>query len=59
VLQIVLSRPGSSGAVVAVIVIGNVLYGVVFAPHLVTKLNGYVTSGPSGQLFPGVPNQPR
>jgi hypothetical protein len=46
-------------SVVAVIVIGNVLYGAVFAPHLVTKLNGYVTSGPSGQLFPGVPNQPR
>jgi hypothetical protein len=46
-------------SVVAVIVIGNVLYGAVFAPHLVTKLNGYVTSGPSGQLFSGVPNQPR
>ena len=45
--------------IVAVIVIGSVLYGAVFAPHLVTKLNGYVTSGPSGQLFPGVPNQPR
>jgi succinate dehydrogenase/fumarate reductase cytochrome b subunit len=46
-------------SVVAVIVIGNMLYGAVFAPHLVTKLNGYVTSGPSGQLFPGVANQPR
>ena len=55
-------RPACKSAilsVVAVIVIGNVLYGAVFAPHLVTKLNGYVTSGPSGQLFPGVPNQPR
>ena len=46
-------------SVVAVIVIGNVLYGAVFAPHLVTKLGGYVTSGPTEQLFPGVPNQPR
>jgi hypothetical protein len=46
-------------SIVAVIVVGNVLYGAVFAPHLVTKLNGYVTSGPSGQLFPGVTNQPR
>jgi hypothetical protein len=46
-------------SIVAVIVIGNLLYGAVFAPHLVTKMNGYVTSGPSGQLFPGVPNQPR
>jgi hypothetical protein len=46
-------------SVVAVIVIGNVLYGTVFAPHLVTKQMGYVTSGPDVQLFPGVPNQPR
>ena len=46
-------------SVVAVIVIGNVLYGAVFAPHLVTKLGGYVISGPTAQLFPGVPNQPR
>ena len=35
------------------------LYGAVFAPHLVTKQLGYVTSGPGEQLFPGVPNQPR
>lgn len=28
-------------------------------PHDATKLYGHVTSGPSGQLFPGVPNQPR
>jgi hypothetical protein len=34
------------------------LYGAVFAPHLVTKLGGWVTAGPTGQLFPGVPNQP-
>jgi Spirocyclase AveC-like len=46
-------------SIVAVIVIGNLLYGAVFAPHLVTKLGGWVTSGPTEQLFPGVPNQPR
>jgi hypothetical protein len=46
-------------SIVAVIVIGHLLYGAVFAPHLVTKLGGWVTSGPSGQLFPGVPNQPK
>ncbi|CAM4235791.1 hypothetical protein MB901379_01361 [Mycobacterium basiliense] len=43
----------------AVVVIGNLLYGAVFAPHLATKLGGWVTSGPTEQLFPGVPNQPR
>ncbi|GFG95378.1 hypothetical protein MTIM_12570 [Mycobacterium timonense] len=47
-------------SVVAVIVIGNVLYGAVFAPHLATKLGGWVTTEPpAGELFPGVPNQPR
>jgi hypothetical protein len=46
-------------SVVAMIVIGNVVYGAVFAPHLVTKLRGDVTSGPDVQLFPGVQNQPR
>jgi hypothetical protein len=46
-------------SIVAVVVIGNVLYGAVFAPHLITKQMGYVTSGPDVQLFPGVPNQPR
>src|SRR5262249_35674393 len=45
-------------SVVAVIVIGHVVYGAVFAPHLITKLRGDVTAGPSGQLYPGVPNQP-
>ncbi len=34
------------------------LYGAVFAPHLVTKLRGDVTAGPTEELFPGVPNQP-
>jgi hypothetical protein len=46
-------------SIVAVIVVGNVLYASVFAPHLATKQLGYVTSGPDVQLFPGVPNQPR
>jgi succinate dehydrogenase/fumarate reductase cytochrome b subunit len=46
-------------SVVTVIVVGNVLYGAVFAPHLVTMRLGYVTSGTGQQLFPGVPNQPR
>jgi hypothetical protein len=46
-------------SIAAVVVIGNVLCGAVFAPHLATKLGGWVTSGPTGQLFPGVPNQPR
>lgn len=46
-------------SIAAVVVIGNVLYGAVFAPHLVTKLGGWVTSGPTTQHFPGVPNQPR
>jgi hypothetical protein len=46
-------------SIVAVVVIGNLLYGAVFAPHLVTKLGGWVTSGPTEQLFPDVSNQPR
>jgi hypothetical protein len=45
-------------SVVAVIVVGNVLFGSVFAPHLITRLGGWVTVEPPGQLFPGVPNQP-
>lgn len=54
------SRVGASVlSVVAVVVVGNALYGAVFAPHLVTKLGGWVTAGPTGELFPGVPNQPR
>src|SRR4051794_14787504 len=44
-------------SIVSVIVIGNLLYGAVFAPHVATKSWGYVTSGPPEQLFPGVPNQ--
>jgi hypothetical protein len=46
-------------SIVAIIVVGNVVYGAVFLPHLITKLGGYVTSGPSEQLFPGVQNQPK
>lgn len=46
-------------SIVAVIVVGNLLYGAVFAPHLVTKLGGWVTAGPTAPLFPGVPNQPQ
>jgi hypothetical protein len=46
-------------SIVAVIAIGNLLYGSVFAPHLVTKLGGWVTAGPTEQLYPGVPNQPK
>jgi hypothetical protein len=34
-------------------------YSAVFAPHLITKLGGWVTAEPPGQLFPGVPNQPK
>lgn len=45
-------------SVVAVVVIGNLLYAAVFAPHLVAKLNGWVTAGPTAPLFPGVANQP-
>ena len=45
-------------SVVAVVVLGHVLYLSVFAPHLVTKVSGLVTAGPEEQLFEGVPNQP-
>jgi hypothetical protein len=44
--------------VVVVVLIGQVLYLAVFAPHLTTKLMGRVTAGPREQLFPGVKNQP-
>jgi hypothetical protein len=45
-------------SVVGVVVIANLLYGAVFTPHLVTKLRGEVTAGPTAPLFRGVPNQP-
>jgi hypothetical protein len=44
-------------SIVGIVVLGNVVYGAVFAPHLVTKLQGHVTAGPTAPLFPGVPNQ--
>jgi hypothetical protein len=44
--------------VVGVVVIGQVLYLAVFAPHLATKVMGKVTAGPTEPLFPGVDNQP-
>ncbi len=45
-------------SVAVVVVLGHVLYLGVFAPHLITKLMGDVTSGPTEQLFRGVENQP-
>jgi hypothetical protein len=45
-------------SIVAVVVVGNLLYGAVFAPHAITKAAGWVTAGPTTQLFPGVANQP-
>jgi len=45
-------------SVAAVVVVGHALYLAVFAPHLITKLRGDVTAGPTDQLFPGVENQP-
>ncbi len=53
------SRLGSSLlSIAAVIVIGNVVYLSVFAPHLATKLLHLQTVAPSEQLYEGVPNQP-
>ena len=46
-------------SIVAVVALGHVVYGSVFAPHLVTKLRGDVTAGPDEPLFDGVPNQPQ
>ena len=45
-------------SIVAVIFVGHVLYLAVFTPHLITKLRGEVTAGPSEQLYPGVEDQP-
>jgi len=45
-------------SVAAVVLVGHALYLSVFAPHLITKLRGDVTAGPTEQLFPGVENQP-
>jgi hypothetical protein len=55
----VTGRLGSSFLnIAAVVLIAHVLYAAVFTPHLITKLSGQVTSGPTAQLFPGVENQP-
>ena len=45
-------------SIVGVVVITNLLYGAVFAPHLTAKLEGWETVGPTAPLFSGVPNQP-
>jgi hypothetical protein len=45
-------------SIVGVVVIANLLYGAVFAPHLTAKLEGWETVGPTAPLFSGVPNQP-
>jgi hypothetical protein len=45
-------------SIIAVVLLANLLFGSVFAPHLVTKLEGWVTVGPTAPLFPGVSNQP-
>jgi hypothetical protein len=42
----------------AAVVVGHAVYLSVFAPHLVTKMSGLVTVGPTEPLFEGVPNQP-
>jgi hypothetical protein len=45
-------------SIAGVVVLANLLYGAVFAPHLTAKLEGWETTGPTDQVFPGVPNQP-
>ncbi len=45
-------------SVIGVVVLANLLYGAVFAPHLTAKLEGWETAGPTAPLFAGVLNQP-
>jgi hypothetical protein len=45
-------------SIVAVVLVGHALYLSMFTPHLITKLRGDVTAGPTEQLFRGVENQP-
>lgn len=45
-------------SIASIIVIGHAVYLSVFTPHLVTKVMGLQTVGPTEQLFEGVPNQP-
>jgi hypothetical protein len=49
----------SALSIASVVVLGNLLYGALFAPHLITNLRGDVTAGPTAPLFPGMPNQPQ
>jgi Spirocyclase AveC-like len=51
-------RRSTALSILCVVLLANLLYGSVFAPHLVTKLEGWVTVGPTAPLFPGVSNQP-
>ena len=53
------SKLGSSLlSILAIVVVGHVVYLSVFAPHLATKVMHLVTVGPVEPLFEGVPNQP-
>ena len=45
-------------SIIGVVVLANILYGAVFAPHLVAKLEGWDSVGPKAPLFSGIPNQP-
>lgn len=45
-------------SILAIVAIGHLVYLSVFAPHIITKVLGLVTVGPTEQLFDGVPNQP-
>jgi hypothetical protein len=52
--------PVKSGllSIAAVILIVHVVYLLVFAPHLITKLTHLQTVAPEESLYPGIPNQP-
>jgi hypothetical protein len=45
-------------AVAVFVLVAHALYGSLFGLHLGAKAAGWVTDGPSQQLFEGVPNQP-
>jgi hypothetical protein len=46
-------------SIVAVVLLAHVVYGAVYAPHIITKHAGLVTAGPTAPLFAGVQNQPK
>jgi hypothetical protein len=46
-------------SVLGFVLVGHLVYLSVFAPHLLTKVTGQVDTAPPGQLFTGVPNQPK